>query len=151
MSKHPEKDLKVVDSSDRTERMITTKEIFYQRRLLGKTISGLPVPVVTITSRKHKGLEYRKRQGICITSRVHPGETNSNFVYDGLLQFLLSNEGVYNLLQNYVFKLVPCLNPDGNVCGNYRSSLAGVDLNRQWIYPTKDIHPVIFKAKEMMA
>ena len=151
MSKHPEKDLKVVDSSDRTERMITTKEIFYQRRLLGKTISGLPVPVVTITSRKHKGLEYRKRQGICITSRVHPGETNSNFVYDGLLQFLLSNEGVYNLLQNYVFKLVPCLNPDGNVCGNYRSSLAGVDLNRQWIYPNKDIHPVIFKAKEMMA
>lgn len=85
MSKHPEKDLKVVDSSDRTERMITTKEIFYQRRLLGKTVSGLPVPVVTITSRKHKGLEYRKRQGICITSRVHPGETNSNFVYDGVL------------------------------------------------------------------
>jgi len=110
--------------------MITTKEIFYQRKLLGKTISGLPVPVINISSRKHKGLEYRKRQGICITSRVHPGETNSNFVYDGLMQFLISPEGVYNLLQNYVFKLIPCLNPDGNVCGNYRSSLAGVDLNR---------------------
>lgn len=110
--------------------MITTKEIYYERKLLGRTLSGLPVPVISISSRRHIGLEYKKRQGICISARVHPGETNSNFVFDGIMQFLLSPEGVHNLLCNYVFKLIPCLNPDGNVCGNYRSSLAGVDLNR---------------------
>lgn len=37
------------------------------------------------------------------------------------------------LREHFVFKLIPCLNPDGVVKGNYRSSLAGVDLNRQWI------------------
>jgi murein tripeptide amidase MpaA len=102
----------------------------YDRKIFAKSLSGLPVPVITITSRRHKGVEYKKRQGICITARVHPGETNSNFVFDGIMKYLFSQEGTYNLLQTYVFKLIPCMNPDGNVCGNYRSSLAGVDLNR---------------------
>jgi hypothetical protein len=46
--------------------------------------------------------------------------------------------------------MIPCLNPDGVVCGNYRSSLAGIDLNRQWINPDKDIHPTIYYTKEML-
>jgi hypothetical protein len=29
------------------------------------------------------------------------------------------------------------LNPDGVIHGNYRCSLAGVDLNRQWVNPSK--------------
>jgi murein tripeptide amidase MpaA len=98
--------------------------------MFAHSISGLPVPVMTLTARRHKGIEYRKRQGICITARVHPGETNSNFVFDGVTRYLFSPEGIVNLLQNYVFKLIPCMNPDGSVCGNYRSSLGGVDLNR---------------------
>ena len=40
-------------------------------------------------------------------------------------------------------KLFPCLNADGVVCGNYRSSLAGVDLNRQWALPSPEIHPEV--------
>lgn len=118
------------DSADFTERQIITKDLVYERSMFAKTLSGLPVPVINITSRRHIGLEHRKRQGICISARVHPGETNSNFVYDGIMRYLLSHEGMQNLLCNYIFKLIPCLNPDGNVCGNYRSSLAGVDLNR---------------------
>jgi murein tripeptide amidase MpaA len=98
--------------------------------MLCKTISGLPVPIITLTSRRNKGLDYKKRSAICISARVHPGETNSNFVFEGLLDYLISSEGLYNLCYNYIFKLIPCLNPDGTVCGNYRSSLAGVDLNR---------------------
>ena len=30
----------------------------------------------------------------------------------------------------YTFVLVPCLNPDGVICGNYRNSVSGVDMNR---------------------
>lgn len=42
------------------------------------------------------------------------------------------------------------LNPDGVVYGNYRCSLAGVDLNRQWINPDKTLHPTIYYTKELL-
>lgn len=42
------------------------------------------------------------------------------------------------------------MNPDGVVCGNYRSSLAGVDLNRMWIEPDSKLHPEVYHTKELM-
>lgn len=49
----------------------------------------------------------------------------------------------------YVFKVIPMLNPDGVVIGNYRCSLAGQDLNRQWKDPAKNLFPEIYFAKEV--
>ena len=46
--------------------------------------------------------------------------------------------------------MIPCLNPDGVSCGNYRTSLSGVDLNRQWISPHHQLHPTIFFTKKLM-
>lgn len=34
-----------------------------------------------------------------------------------------------NLMKNYVVKIIPVLNSDGVVHGNYRTSLSGHDLN----------------------
>ena len=39
------------------------------------------------------------------------------------------------------------MNPDGVILGNTRCSLAGVDLNRMWQEPTKEVHPVIYYVK----
>lgn len=36
------------------------------------------------------------------------------------------------LIKNYVFYVVPMVNPDGVVFGHYRTNLAGKDLNRKW-------------------
>jgi murein tripeptide amidase MpaA len=49
-----------------------------------------------------------------------------------------------------VFKVVPMLNPDGVVNGNYRTSLAGADLNRRWDHPHPSLHPTIHAAKAMI-
>lgn len=48
-----------------------------------------------------------------------------------------------------MFKVVPMLNPDGVINGNYRCSLAGVDLNRMWLDPSKKLHPTIFSTKQV--
>lgn len=42
------------------------------------------------------------------------------------------------------------LNIDGVVNGNYRCNLAAVDLNRQWIDPSKKLHPTIYNAKQLV-
>ena len=48
----------------------------------------------------------------------------------GILQFLTSQSTEARALRDeYVFKIIPMLNIDGVIHGNYRTSLAGVDLN----------------------
>ena len=42
------------------------------------------------------------------------------------------------------------MNPDGVISGNYRNSLAGVDLNRQWINPDQLYHPEVVSVKSLM-
>ncbi|KAE9153603.1 hypothetical protein PF006_g2306 [Phytophthora fragariae] len=54
------------------------------------------------------------------------------------------------LRHHFVFKVVPMLNPDGVVHGNYRCSLAGTDLNRRWLNPSSELHPTIFATKNML-
>ena len=73
------------------------------------------------------------RKCVVVSSRVHPGESNSSFIMEGFLEFIVSNEKEARVLRDvYVFKVVPMLNPDGVIVGNYRCSLSGLDLNRQW-------------------
>jgi murein tripeptide amidase MpaA len=50
---------------------------------------------------------------------------------EGIVEFILGNEKeAKHLRDTYVFKIIPMLNPDGVIVGNYRCSLSGLDLNR---------------------
>jgi hypothetical protein len=42
---------------------------------------------------------------VFITSRIHPGETNSSFVFKGILEMLVktNDNQAQNLRENYVF------------------------------------------------
>ena len=42
------------------------------------------------------------------------------------------------------------LNPDGVIVGNYRCSLVGQDLNRQWIGSSAKLYPINYHTKLMM-
>lgn len=95
--------------------------------------------------------KHKTKQAIVITSRVHPGETVASFMLKGLIDYLLEDKKTSRLLRkNFIFKIVPMLNPDGVRYGNYRCSLIGVDLNRRWDNPSKILHPTIFAAKKMI-
>lgn len=59
---------------------------------------------------------------VFLTARVHPGETPASFVLNGILDMLLNKnrEQSKRLLNNFVFKIIPCLNPDGCSRGYFR-------------------------------
>ena len=61
---------------------------------------------------------------------MHPGESNSSYMMKGIIDYLTGPTLNAKILRdNFVFKVVPMLNPDGVIIGNTRCSLAGVDLN----------------------
>lgn len=100
---------------------------------------------------KPKGLDIPSKKFIVITSRVHPGESNASYLVHGVIKFLLSDCPEANELRDkFIFKIIPMLNPDGVVYGNYRSSMLGVDLNRRWKNPSKFLHPSIYYAKSLI-
>jgi hypothetical protein len=95
--------------------------------------------------------DHKKKKAIILTARVHPGESNSSFIMEGIIKFLTSMSKEAKILRsNYIFKVIPMLNPDGVIFGNYRCSLLGVDLNRRWINPSKILHPTIFYTKQIV-
>eukprot|EP00826_Nyctotherus_ovalis_P049106 TRINITY_DN5872_c0_g2_i2.p1 TRINITY_DN5872_c0_g2~~TRINITY_DN5872_c0_g2_i2.p1 ORF type:complete len:288 (-),score=45.29 TRINITY_DN5872_c0_g2_i2:319-1182(-) len=116
-----------------------------RREVMCYTLLGIPCDLLTITSQKKK-----KKKGVILTARVHPGETVASWMVQGVIDFLLSDDRIAEQLRDqFVFKVVPMLNPDGVIQGNYRSSLVGHDLNRRYTCPSKVFHPTIFYTKRM--
>lgn len=95
----------------------------------------------------------REKPIVFITSRVHPGESNASWMMKGLMDMLLApsteeeKELVEFLREEFEFYIVPMLNVDGVINGNYRCSLAACDLNRKWLQPSKILHPTIYHTK----
>ncbi|CAG9462836.1 unnamed protein product [Pedinophyceae sp. YPF-701] len=130
------------------------------RECMCYTIAGRRCEALTITDRSGEedlqhhpaqGLPMSKRRGVILTARVHPGECNASWVMKGALDFLTGPSAEADLLRrHFVFRVVPMLNPDGVYYGNYRCSLAGCDLNRQWQSPSERDHPEVYFTKMSM-
>ncbi|XP_048950462.1 cytosolic carboxypeptidase 6 isoform X5 [Canis lupus baileyi] len=95
--------------------------------------------------------EGAEKKVVFITGRVHPGETPSSFVCQGIIDFLISQHPIAHVLREHlVFKIAPMLNPDGVYLGNYRCSLMGFDLNRHWLDPSPWAHPTLHGVKQLI-
>ncbi|KAG8122944.1 hypothetical protein E2320_018506 [Naja naja] len=127
--------------------------IYYHRELLCYSLDKLRVDLLTITS-CHGMQETGGSTGevFFLSSRVHPGETPSSFVFNGFLEFILREEDprAQMLRRMFVFKLIPMLNPDGVMRGHYRTDSRGVNLNRQYLNPDAELHPPVYGAKAVM-
>ena len=94
----------------------------------------------------------QKKRAVVISARVHPGEVVGSWMMRGVLFFLTDplNLEAKLLREKFIFKIIPMLNPDGVINGNYRSSLAGCDLNRRWKVPNKNLHPTVYNTKKLI-
>lgn len=91
-----------------------------------------------------------QKKAIIITSRVHPGETQSSFALEGMVVFILSSSPEAKALRDrFIFYVIPMLNIDGVIHGNHRTDLGGRDLNRRWLEPSPYLHPIVFATKNL--
>ena len=118
---------------------------------IGKSLEGNSLHMLIITNFTDSFDELANKKSIIFTARVHPGESNGSYVIQGVIEYLLSNEpGAKNLRKNFIFKIVPMLNPDGVIRGNFRMNILGKDLNRMWDEPSENICPTIFNTVKMI-
>ena len=80
------------------------------------------------------------RRQVLVLARQHPGETVSSFLMESFLT-LLMKRGSPLLASGFEFIVMPMINADGVIYGNFRTNLAGFDLNRQWSHPNRWLHP----------
>ena len=141
------------DLQDYLHKILTNREeaTFCKYRVLCHTIAGNTVPLLTITSPSLSPDDSRAKRGIVVTARIHPGETNGSWMMKGLLDFLTSSADDAKILRDlFVFKIIPMLNPDGVIVGNYRCSLSGRDLNRNFRSKLKDSYPTVWHTKNLV-
>ena len=95
---------------------------------------------------------YKKKKFIIVAGRVHPGESNASWMMQGFIKSLMGNSfAAKQLRKRVVFKIIPMLNVDGVISGNYRTSMSGSDLNRRYLNPDPRLHPEICAVKELIA
>ncbi|XP_072278006.1 cytosolic carboxypeptidase 2 [Pyxicephalus adspersus] len=120
-------------------------------RALCRSLAGNTVYLMTITSPSVNPESATSKKAVVMTARVHPGETNGSWMMKGFLEFILSDSPDAQLLRDmFIFKVVPMLNPDGVIVGNYRCSLSGRDLNRNYRSMLKDSFPCIWHTRAMI-
>ena len=81
---------------------------------------------------------------IVVDARVHPGESNASFMMQGFIRFITGHSLVAReLRKRCVFKIIPMVNTDGVIIGNYRTCFSGNDLNRKYHNPDESLHPTV--------
>ena len=93
-----------------------------------------------------------EKRVIFLTGRVHPGEVPSSHMLKGIIDLLIneSHPLAKLLRQFYVFKIIPMLNPDGVVVGNFRNDTLGQNLNRFYHNPTLEFQPAIYAVRNLI-
>ena len=96
----------------------------FRRRTMCQTLAGNNCDLLTITSFACDPESLRTRKGVVVSARVHPGESNASHMMKGVIDYLTGPSLDAKILRdNFVFKIIPMLNPDGVVVGNCKVCL----------------------------
>lgn len=73
------------------------------RKMLCRTLAGNRVDLITITNpADHRDVNFKdsentEKRRIVISARVHPGETVSSYIVEGIIAHLLSKNYLFNM------------------------------------------------------
>lgn len=100
------------------------------RAVLGSSEQGRSIDLIVITNTE---ISTRDKRIIYIIARQHAAETASSHMLEGMINFLISDDvNACGLRNNFVWYIVPMVNPDGVYEGNSRATSTGFDPNRNW-------------------
>jgi hypothetical protein len=150
-------------------------ELYFHKEALCYSLDGLPVDLLTIsdnsgisqeTEPSYDPLEpipvslaiqarakvFPRKQYVVLSARVHPGEAPASHILQGSVDFLLSRTDprAIELRKNFVFVVVPMLNPDGVVRGHSRADTCGQNLNRMYKNPSRQQHPAPYCLRKLL-
>jgi murein tripeptide amidase MpaA len=118
---------------------------------LGLTLQGRDMTLLRVTDGE-SATPLAEKKNVWVIARQHPGETMAEWFVEGLLERLLDTADSVSrtLLQQCVFHVVPNMNPDGAVLGNLRTNAAGANLNREWLEPSLERSPEVYRVRQKM-
>jgi hypothetical protein len=102
---------------------------------LARTQKNMDIQLVTISDPDIPALDKRT---IFLMSMQHSGEDAGAYFIEGMIRFLLSDdEDAKSIRANFIYKLIPMMNPDGVFYGTSRYNMAMDDLNNIWFDDSK--------------
>lgn len=91
---------------------------------------GLKVELLTITD---SSVPEQRKKVIWIIAREHPGEVGGCWPLKGMIDLLTSDaNNAKAFLGNYIFKIVPMMNPDAVYVGKGYYSVNGINFEENW-------------------
>jgi len=108
---------------------------------LGASQQGRPIEKVEWTD---SAVPDAGKQRIWIHAGIHPAETTSHLMVEGLFAWLSSGDlRAEALLDHALIEVVPMANPDGVFLGNYRTNANSSNLEAQWSAPYNSPQPEV--------
>lgn len=96
---------------------------------IGASVQGRGIWELIISD-QHSSLTYKR---VYIHARTHPGEEESFWVADEIINFLIADTPEAALVRaNTIFHIVPMHNPDGVELGYARENANGIDIESGW-------------------
>lgn len=133
------------------------RDYCFRKKLLCFTLTGRKLFYFEAyrASEKQKTSNIKDQKIIILMARMHPSETASSFLLQGFMEKLFDFEAgprteAAFLRHNFMFVIIPMVNPDGVSVGNTYATFSGQSLKKTFGHPDRFIHPESFYIRKLI-